>query len=185
MRPVFLIGFMGSGKSTLGHALAKATGLRFIDLDTYIESRCNATVREVFATCGENGFRDIERRLLHEVSRMQDTIVACGGGTPCFFDNMDTMNASGLTVYLQASHRKLHSRLLESRDKRPLISAMTDRQLLDYITATLDSRAAHYIKAGATFCADRLDDRRQIDESVKRFINQFMPEFTDTINKNK
>ena len=98
MRPIFLVGFMGSGKSTLGKALSKATGLRFIDLDTYIECRYHANVRDIFAEKGESGFRDIEQRMIREVSDFEDVIVACGGGTPCFFNNMEVMNGAGLTV---------------------------------------------------------------------------------------
>ena len=95
MKPIFIIGFMGSGKSTLGRALAQATGLTFIDLDTYIEQRFHANVRDIFAQRGEDGFRRLERMMLHEVSEFEDVIVACGGGTPCFFNNMEHINSHG------------------------------------------------------------------------------------------
>ena len=130
MRPIFLVGFMGSGKSTLGKALSKATGLRFIDLDTYIECRYHANVRDIFAEKGESGFRDIEQRMIREVSDFEDVIVACGGGTPCFFNNMEVMNGAGLTVLLAASVPRLLERLKLGRRRRPLIAAMTDTELL-------------------------------------------------------
>ena len=93
MRPIFLIGFMGSGKTTLAKALSRATGLEYIDLDAYIEARFHANVSEIFAREGQDRFRDMERRMLREVAEFEDVIVACGGGTPCFFDNVDYMNS--------------------------------------------------------------------------------------------
>ena len=102
MKTTFLIGYMGSGKTTLGRAVAARTGIRFIDLDDYIEEREGCSIREIFASRGEDAFRAIERDALQEVSRMADTLVACGGGTPCFGDNMDLLNRCGLTVYLDA-----------------------------------------------------------------------------------
>ena len=98
MRRIFLIGYMGSGKTTLGKAFAKAAGLEFIDLDWYIEERLHKTISKIFAEQGESGFREIERKLLHEAGDFEDGLIACGGGTPCFFDNMDYMNQAGASV---------------------------------------------------------------------------------------
>ena len=84
MQPIFLVGYMGCGKSTLGRTVSAITGCRFIDLDTYIEGRYHHTVKELFALHGESGFRDLERNMLHEVGQFEDVVVACGGGTPCF-----------------------------------------------------------------------------------------------------
>ena len=95
MKRIFLIGYMGSGKTTLGKAFARAMQLQFIDLDWYIEERFHKTVQELFAERGENGFREIERNMLHEVGDFEDVLIAAGGGTPCFFDNMDYMNSVG------------------------------------------------------------------------------------------
>ncbi len=175
MRPIFLIGFMGSGKSTLGRALSRVTGLQFIDLDTYIEGRFHANVRDIFATRGEDGFRDMERRMLAEVSQFEDVVIACGGGTPCFFDNMAVMNAAGTTVMLDASHYRLHERLMRGRHKRPLIAAMTDDEIYNYISEALQHRNQWYELARYRFPADRLDDAGQIAESVAEFIKRFFP----------
>lgn len=90
---------MGSGKTTLGKAFAKAAGLEFIDLDWYIEERLHKTISKIFAEQGESGFREVERKLLHEAGDFEDVLIACGGGTPCFFDNMDYMNQAGDTVF--------------------------------------------------------------------------------------
>lgn len=177
MRPIFIIGFMGCGKSTLGRALAAATGRRFIDLDRYIELRFHANVRDIFASRGEEGFRDVERRMLLEVSDFEDVIVACGGGTPCFYDNMERMNERGLTVLLEASHAKLLHRLSLGRRRRPLIAAMTDEELSAYVDDALGRRMCHYAKAQQRFCGDRLDDAAQIEATVAEFIDRFAPEF--------
>ena len=174
MRPIFLIGFMGCGKTTLGRALQAATGLRLIDLDDFIEEREGMTIRQIFAARSETGFREIERRALAEVCELENVIIACGGGTPCYFDNMERMNRSGLAVFLDASPGRLHERLTLAREKRPLIAAMSNAQLMDYIVEALEKRRPFYCRAGATFCADRLDDARQIAESVAEFRRKFL-----------
>ena len=88
---------MGAGKTTIGHQLSKRTGMMFYDLDWYIESRPRKNVSEIFAKKGEEGFRKIERAMLHEVAEFEDVIISCGGGTPCFFDNMDYLKQQGET----------------------------------------------------------------------------------------
>ena len=85
MRRIILIGYMGSGKTTVGKALSKETGMMFYDLDWYIESRMHKTVSQIFAEKGEEGFRKIEYNMLHEVAEFEDVIISCGGGTPCFY----------------------------------------------------------------------------------------------------
>lgn len=173
MQPVFLIGFMGCGKTTLGRALGKASRLEFIDLDTRIECRYRKTVAQIFAESGEAGFRDIERRMLAEVADMTDVVVACGGGTPCFFDNMELMNARGLTVRLDASPDTLLRRLRAGRARRPLLAGMSDGELAAFIANAQERRRQHYSKAMAAFESDRLESISQIDESVRLFAETF------------
>lgn len=173
MQPIFLIGFMGSGKSTLAKALARRTGLDFIDLDTYIERRFHANVSEIFAREGQERFRELERRMLHEVADFENVIVACGGGTPCYFDNIEFLNSKGLTIRLDASEERLFERLVKGRRRRPLIKDLSDDELKAYITAELGRRMVFYGKARETFGADRLDDYEQIEESLKEFITRF------------
>ena len=93
MRRIIIIGYMGAGKTTVGRALAKETGMQFYDLDWYIEGRMHKTVSQLFAERGEESFRRIEHNMLHEAAEFEDVIISCGGGTPCFFDNMEYMNA--------------------------------------------------------------------------------------------
>ncbi|MCM1348969.1 MAG: shikimate kinase [Firmicutes bacterium] len=170
MQPIFIIGFMGSGKSTFGRALARELKRDFIDLDNYIEKRFHANIRDIFATRGEDGFRDLERRMLNEVSEFEDVVVACGGGTPCFFNNVDLMNRRGFTVLLTATHATLLSRLKIGRKRRPLIVSMSDDELAAYITEALEKRMPFYAKAAHTFSGDRLDSAEQIAETVSQFI---------------
>ena len=174
MQPIFLLGYMGCGKSTLGRNVGAITGMQFIDLDNYIERRFHATVSQLFARHGEDGFRDIERRMLHEVAEFEDVIVACGGGTPCFFDNMDYMNSRGTTVWLTTSIDRLHSRLKRGRAKRPLIAGKSDEELLDFIQQALDQRMPHYSKALHTFEGDLLENSSEIGATASRFINQII-----------
>lgn len=101
MKSIIIIGYMGAGKTTVGKALAKELGVMFYDLDWYIESRMRKTVKQIFDEVGEEGFRQIEHNMLHEVAEFENVVVSCGGGTPCFFDNMEYMNQSGNTIYLK------------------------------------------------------------------------------------
>lgn len=173
MKPIFLIGYMGCGKSTLGRNVGRLSGVEFIDLDKYIETRFHANIRDIFASRGEEGFRSIERSLLHEVGEFDNVIVACGGGTPCFFDNMDYMNEAGTTVYLDTSLAKLHTRLMRGRHKRPLIAGKSDTELMEFIVGALAERMPFYSKARERFVSDLLDDEVEVDTTARRFIQQF------------
>lgn len=165
---------MGCGKSTLGRLVSKATGIDFIDLDQYIENRFHRTVREIFEERGESGFREIERNMLHEVADMENVIIACGGGTPCFFNNIDHINESGTSVWLEAPLEILHSRLLRGQYKRPLIASLTSEQLKEHISEGLAKREPHYAKASNRFNTALLECETDREETARRFIEQFM-----------
>ena len=173
MRRIILIGYMGSGKTTVGKALSKETGMMFYDLDWYIESRMRKTVAQIFAEKGEEGFRKIEHNMLHEVAEFENVIISCGGGTPCFFDNIEYMNSQGTTVYLDVPIERLFIRLSIARNKRPLIKDKNDEELRTFIIDQLAARAPHYSKARHIFVADRLEDKEQIETSVDAFCRQF------------
>ena len=173
MTRIFLTGYMGAGKTTLGRALAAELGIPFIDLDHYIEKRHCKTIAQLFAEKGEDGFREIERRMLHEVGEFEDVIISTGGGTPCFFDNIEYMNAQGTTVYLDVPVERLHIRLSIAKAKRPLIKDKNDEELMAFITEQLAKRAPHYCKAQYSFKADRLEDTMQVKESVEAFRREF------------
>ena len=168
MTRIFLIGYMGAGKTTLGKAFARAMGLTFVDLDWYIEERYHKTVRQIFEERGEDGFRELEKRMLHETGEFEDVVISVGGGTPCFFDNMDYMNSVGETVFLDVDVKVLFRRLKVAKQQRPLLANKTDEELMTFIVEALQKRLPFYSKAKYVFNGERLEDRRQIQQSVER-----------------
>ena len=168
MRRIILIGYMGSGKTTVGKALSKNTGMMFYDLDWYIESRMRKSVSQIFAERGEEGFRKMEYNMLHEVAEFEDVIISCGGGTPCFFDNMDYLNQQGDVVYLKATPEVLYRHLLMAKVERPLLKGKTPEELIDYITAHLEEREPFYGKARYTLDVSLLDNADKIQTSVEK-----------------
>jgi shikimate kinase len=168
MRRIILIGYMGSGKTTVGKALSKDTGMMFYDLDWYIESRMRKTVSQIFAERGEEGFRQIEHNMLHEVAEFENVIISCGGGTPCFFDNMDYLNQQGDVVYLKATPETLYKHLMMAKVERPLLKGKSPEELIAYITEHLQERAPFYEKARHTLDVNVLDNYDKIAVSVER-----------------
>lgn len=166
---------MAAGKTTLGRRAAQLLQVEFIDLDAYIESRYRKRVSDLFAERGEAGFRDIERRMLHEVAEFDNVLVATGGGTPCFFDNMEYMRSRGITVYLSASVPTLCRRLSHARVKRPLVAGKTDEELNDCIVGMLEQREPYYRQAHYTFDAERYESSQSVDEAV-RSLSRLMQE---------
>lgn len=159
---------MGSGKTTLGRAYARFTQLEFIDLDWYIEERMHKSIQELFAERGESGFRETERKMLHEAGEFENVIIACGGGTPCFFDNMNYMNEAGDTVFLDVCPEVLFRRLKVAKSKRPLLADKTDEELMKTILSALEQRMPYYSQAQYRFNAEQLESYSQINESVER-----------------
>lgn len=144
---IYLIGYMGCGKSTLGKRLSKHMGLQFIDMDHYIEKRNCKTVPQLFEEFGEDGFRQRERNALEELSEFTDVVIATGGGAPCFFDNIDLMNRTGKTIYLNIHPKILATRLLKSKTERPLIKGKSREELIEFIDETLRKRNEFYKQA--------------------------------------
>ncbi len=172
MTRVFLIGYMGAGKTTLGRAFAHAAGLSFIDLDWYIEERFHKTIGQLFAERGEQGFRELERRMLHEAAEFEDVIISVGGGTPCFFDNMDYMNTRGDTVFLEASPEVLFNRLKAGKQQRPLLAGKSDEELRAFICEALEKRRPFYAQAKFLFPSGKLEDKTQIRDAVESLGKQ-------------
>ena len=161
---IFLIGFMGSGKTTVGRPLAKALGLRFVDMDHHITDTCHKTVGELFEALGEEGFRELERKTLAELSAQDGFVMATGGGAPCFFDNMEVMNRAGSTIYLKVSPEGLAARLRHGCDKRPLLRGRNDEELLEYIRTALAGREKFYTQARITVDCDGYSDTQIVDK---------------------
>ena len=166
MKRIFLMGYMGAGKTTVGKKLSKQLNLSFIDLDYYIEGRYHKEIRQLFAERGEDAFRDIERRMLHEVASFEDVLVSTGGGTPCFFDNMDYMNSRAVTVYLKATPDVLFEHLKMGRTVRPLLIGKTPDEVKAFVRQQLEVREPFYSKALYTFDVSLLDNHLKIKNTV-------------------
>ena len=159
---------MGAGKTTIGKALSKELGATFYDLDWYIESRMRKTVAQIFAERGEEGFRKMEYNMLHEVAEFENVIISCGGGTPCFFDNMEYLNQQGKTVYLKADPEVLYNHLLMGKVERPLIKGKSPEELIAYIREQLKKREEYYTKAKYTLDVSLMDNYEKIKISVEK-----------------
>lgn len=168
---VILIGYMGAGKTTVGKALANELGLTFYDLDWYIEDRYHRTVAQLFAERGEEGFRKVEQQMLHEVAEFENVIISCGGGTPCFFNNMEYMNGQAQTVYLKATPDVLYRHLKMSKAERPLLKNKTEEELKEYIKNSLAQRQDYYEKAKYIFDVELLENQTKIKDSVRLLRN--------------
>jgi shikimate kinase len=147
---VYLIGFMGSGKSTAGKKLAEMLGWSFLDLDTEAERRAGKTISEIFSQDGESFFRKLETEVLRDLNSQNDTVISTGGGTPCHSDNMSFMLENGLTIYLKMSPADLRDRLSSSAGERPLIKDLDQAQLLRFIEERLAGRRNTYEQSELT-----------------------------------
>ena len=174
MKRIILVGYMGAGKTTVGKALAKDLQLQFYDLDWYIESRLRKTIPQIFAEKGEEGFREVERRLLHEVAEFEDVVISCGGGTPCFFDNMDYMNRQGDVVYLEASVDVLVKHLKMGKTERPLLKGKSPEELENFIRQQLEKREPYYQKAVHTLDVSLMDNYEKIKLTVAKLREQLL-----------
>ncbi|MFY9308109.1 MAG: shikimate kinase [Bacteroidia bacterium] len=153
MAKFFLVGYMGSGKSTIGKQLAAKLKYDFIDLDSLIETDYHMSINEIFATKGEAEFRGMEHNTLKKVLEKNNVVVACGGGTPCYYDNMELMNRNGITIYIKMSTDTLISRLSQAKNSRPLLENKTEDELRTFVASQLERREdtyhqAHYVVKG-------------------------------------
>lgn len=171
MKRIFLVGYMGVGKTTLGRELAKSLNLTFIDLDQFIENRYNKTVAQLFAELGENKFREIENLVLKEVSTFEDVVISTGGGTPCFFDNIDTMLSMGQTIYLKTDIPVLFKRLNLCKAKRPLLKDKNDQELFQFISDNIKKRHPFYVKSHDIIHLKEFNKKQDIDEAVNSLVD--------------
>lgn len=141
---IYLVGFMGSGKTTAGKRLSSILGWSFIDMDRKVEEKAGKTIREIFSEHGEGWFRSLERTVLHDLENEKQTVISTGGGAPCHDDNMDFMRRTGLTVYLKMTPLQLRNRLRDSKGERPLIKGLSGDDLLKYIETRLAQREPFY-----------------------------------------
>jgi len=146
----FLIGFMGSGKSHWGKIWTEANQLSFVDLDAAIEEKTGKTVAAIFELNGEDYFRFVEADALRTCANMQNTIIACGGGTPCFHENMKWMNENGTTIYIACTATEILARVLLEKEKRPLLKKLNQAELLFFIEQKVKEREPFYTQASLT-----------------------------------
>lgn len=162
MSLIFLVGFMGSGKTTLGRKLAARMGYEFIDLDHRLEQQAELSIAEYFSLFGEDAFRKKESEVLKTTAYPENAIVSTGGGLPCYFDNMDWMNAAGKTVYIRLSPKTLADRLESGKEERPLLQDKHGDELVAFIESKLAEREGFYARAkiitdGLSLSAEKME----------------------------
>ena len=139
---------MGSGKTHWGRLLSEKLGIRFFDLDEQVTENAGRSIPEIFTADGEEQFRLLEKDALHIITESHDSFVmACGGGSPCYFNNIEYMNKAGVTVWINTPLETLHSRLVKEKDKRPLIKDLSDEQLNGFIQKKFSDRRIYYEQA--------------------------------------
>ncbi len=160
---IYLLGFMGCGKTTIGKTLAKKLNYTFIDLDTFIEEKSKCLIDNIFKEQGEDKFRELEKAALNKIFQLDNIVVSTGGGTPCFFDNIKRMNRQGISIYLKMDADALVNRLANNKVARPLIKQKSLSELKNYISKTLKKREKYYQKAHFVIDADNL----KVDDLVE------------------
>lgn len=174
---IFLIGMMGSGKSTAGPILAKKLGFGNIDLDHLIEEQCGEPVQSILQQKGEEAFRKIEAHVLTTLTRVSRHVIACGGGTPCSRDNLTFMQAHGLVIYLKASPSVLAGRVKQVVQLRPLLSDLgTDQKIVQRLTDLLHSREPVYQKAD--FIVNAKLEPAKVVALIVQFLERFHPDIS-------
>ena len=170
MKPIFLIGYMGCGKTTLGEVLARQMDLRYIDLDDYIVQQHRMSIVDIFADLGENRFRELETEALREVASMTDVVIGCGGGTPCHSDNMELMNQAGITVWLTTSPERITARLLlpDQKVKRPKVACLPDDAVLSLVERELAARTPCYSQSYIQFDSTDIETAEATERTARR-----------------
>lgn len=173
MNPIYIIGYMGAGKSTLGRKLAERLGLSFIDTDIFIENRFRERIVDLFERIGEPNFRLREHYVIEELSGMTDCVISTGGGLPCFHDNLALMNTTGTTIYLEGSNDTLSQRLEYCKRTRPTIRHKTGEELKSYVSEAMTIRRPIYEQAHIKVSIDHLsneDDEHLLAETLAQQI---------------
>lgn len=179
MRPLFLIGLPGVGKSTIGRIVAERLGLQFVDTDLFVESRYHATISSMIGCCGIDKFRKRERVALLELLQAEDILIATGGGLPTCEDNMDRMLARGLVVYLSSPLDILADRLYSVRATRPAVADKTRSEVRDYLEMVSEKREPHYSRAQVTVpighlrnSAEEIEAAELVKEAIRRYLEE-------------
>lgn len=171
LKRIYLIGYMGSGKSSAMKHLARHLSWEAYDVDSLFEERYKISVQDFFHKYDEAAFRKLESQLLKETIQYENAVIATGGGTPCFYDNMEWMNANGTTVFLKVSPKTAVNRLINSKKKRPLIEGKSEEELLAYVERHYGERMPFYEKAHVIVKGENLDVK-EIFESPSHQVNK-------------
>lgn len=163
MRKFFLIGFMGSGKSTFGKKLAKTMQLPFIDLDKEIEKKAKCSVSDIFKYLGEDTFRKMESETLKSFENEQGFVMATGGGTPCYFDNLHYIHTQGISIYIELDTKSIYNRLSNAKNIRPTIKGKKEEELLAFIEQTFDKRKHIYEQANFKVNGMNVDAKKVLE----------------------
>ena len=166
---IFLVGFMGCGKSTFGRKIANQIGWDFVDLDDYIEQKEGSSISMIFKEKGEHYFRKLETSYLKNLIKYKSHVISCGGGTPCFDKNMEIITSQGASVYLKLSPTVLFERLKLEKNQRPLIADMSDSEMLTFIKKKLIERKIFYERAKFTF-----NSNLESEEKIIKRLNDFL-----------
>lgn len=162
---VFFIGFMGSGKTYQGRQLSQKLNISFFDLDEQIVSHEGKSINEIFETKGEEYFRLLEKDILHIIAESHDSFVmACGGGAPCYFNNIEYMNKTGTTVWFNTPVDILFERLLKEREQRPLLRGLSDNQVRSFIIKKFADRKIYYEQADITIEDEQIQPEKLIEK---------------------
>ena len=165
---IFLIGFMGAGKTHWGRLLSEKLGIRFFDLDEQVTEHAGKSIPEIFATEGEEQFRLLEKEVLYIITESHESFVmACGGGSPCYFNNIEYMNLSGTTVWINTPLDTLFDLLVKEKDKRPLIKELSAEQLRGFISKKFADRKIYYEQANVTVDEEPV----QLDRLIEKIFH--------------
>ncbi len=164
---LFLIGFMGCGKSYIGRNLAPMLQYDYVDMDKFIEEQEQLSISEIFEQKGEAYFREQEHQFLLHIDSTENKVISTGGGVPCFYNNMDLMNEKGLTIYLNRSKAVTITRLIKGQHKRPLIAQLSESELEKFYDERLAARAPFYERATLHVGDDDLDT---INQKIQAYL---------------
>ena len=171
MKNIYLVGFMGSGKSYLGKYLSEKFNQKFLDLDQFIEDSVQISIPQIFSSIGEEGFREKEANLLRKTADFNQYIISCGGGTPCFNDNMQWIKEHGISIYLKTTEEILFKRLNNQKSGRPLLSNMSDEDLRNFISKKIIEREKFYVQADYIYLQSEDND---IPIDLEKFIEDML-----------
>lgn len=167
---IYLTGYMGSGKTSIGKRVAKLLSYKFIDIDELIENIAGKTIPQIFDQYGEEKFREYEKIALHKTFDLKNAVIATGGGTPCFFDNMEQIQKNGISFYLRSNTEFFVKKLSKSKIIRPLVANKTEEELRNFISENLLRRELFYLRATHIISRNILK-KRQVAYIISQYIN--------------